>query len=118
MAQCTRGRAQESENMMPCSDGYSDAERYTELKIRLDESTRAACEMARAIRLADKRVRQYDVFPTFPTLSKGTRNWIKKHDAMDKRRLEEEEREKRRNKLKKRALSKLNPEERQALDIL
>jgi hypothetical protein len=102
---------------MPCSDGYSDVERYTELRIRLDKATRAACEMARVIRKYGQALIGDEGTDLFDKLSSKTKGWVKRHDEADRRRIKEEKKEMRRKKLRKLALAKLSHKEREALNL-
>ncbi len=47
----------------------------------LQRVTRVACELAQAIRDADKRH-----FIIFPTLNLPTQKWVREHEAIDKKR--------------------------------
>jgi hypothetical protein len=50
-------------------------------------------------------------------LSKESKKWIKKHEEADARRLASEKKERKRKRIKKRALSKLTPKERKVLGL-
>lgn len=97
---------------MPCSD-YGRA--ATEVRIRLDKATRAACEMARVIRYQSEN--NHECSFLFDSLTTRTQKWIKAHEKMDRERLKQEKLERRRKKLKKRALKKLSKKEIEALGI-
>jgi hypothetical protein len=106
---------------MPCNDGgpsyYTSSERLYKMKARLDKATRAACEMARIIREYGEALIGDEGKDLFHKLSKETKKWIEKHDAMDAKRLKLEQEEKDRKRLKKQALCKLSKKEREVLDL-
>lgn len=97
---------------MPCSSGgyesasyYND---YVEYKDRADRATRAACELGRLLKTVPK---------LFATLTPRTQKWIKRHEAMDRRRIEQEKEKKRTTKIRQNALAKLSKEERDILGV-
>jgi hypothetical protein len=77
----------------------------------LDGATRAACEMAKLIRLGWKGSNG------FKMLSPQTRAWVEHHDEVDRKRLEREKKIEQRKRLKEKALHKLSSKERKALGL-
>lgn len=75
----------------------------------MDAATRVACELMKVLRL--KRPNwELGLTPT-------TKRWIARHDALDKKREQEESAARKLKQLKRSAIAKLTPEERRALDI-
>lgn len=72
-------------------------------------ATRVACELMRALRL---KCPQWEL-----GLTPATKRWIARHDALDKKRNEEESAARELKKLKRSAMAKLTPEERRALRL-
>jgi hypothetical protein len=88
---------------MPCNcDGYPD-----EREELAQAATRAACDLATVLRSGG----------TLEDCSSETRKFIDRHDTIDRERLREEREKVFRDKLRKKALSKLTPEERRAIGI-
>lgn len=87
---------------MPCrSEWPSDYE--MEKRRELDLVTRVACELGK---LVPKH-----------QMSKETLAWVEKHEAIDQRRKRAKEERKRKERLKRVALSKLTAEEQKALGV-
>lgn len=94
---------------MPCQsfDYEGTGSEIQHYKTEADKSTRAACDMRTIIRRHDLE----------NELTVETRNWIKKHDAADAKRIAEENAAGIRQKVKQQALDKLTLEERRVLGL-
>lgn len=89
---------------MPCYSNQDELHEAAELR----SATHAACELAYAIRSNQD----------FESLSNETRQWVKNHDFIDALRKNEESALAKRKYLRKRALEKLDQDERVALGLL
>jgi hypothetical protein len=99
---------------MPCSSGPS----YDDKCDRLDAATRVACEMARAIRDKDAKMpRGHKGITMFSRLSRETKDWVRAHDEIDKKRLAREEKERVKLEAKRTALAKLSEKEKDLLNL-
>ena len=92
---------------MPCISDYGRADQ--DCYDKLNEATRAACELARVLR--GQAIGRWD------SVSEKTKKWVEHHDKMDAARIKREKEEHRRKKLKKQALKKLSHKEREALGL-
>lgn len=95
---------------MPCNDSRNSGGFDDDTYRRLQKATRAACDIVQSIR-ATSSVAALD------NVSAETRQWIRDHDEMDRRRLELESERKQRLIDREEALRKLTPEERRALGL-
>ncbi len=68
---------------MPCYDPRSNDPEYIceDIRKELNRVTRVACELAQAIRDADK-----SHFVIWPTLNLSTQKWVREHELVDKKR--------------------------------
>jgi hypothetical protein len=74
---CSKG-----EELMPCRDGRDDEDREITRR-RLDEATRAACDMAKMIhRLSIIYCGKDRVIDFTNLLDKDTQHWIKEHNLL------------------------------------
>ena len=92
---------------MPCRDpGYEENDRRIEVQ-KLHYVTRAACDMRTILRrhkLEDE-------------LCEETKEWIAEHDKWDEERTQQEEEKMLKEETKRRALAKLNVDERRILGL-
>lgn len=107
---------------MPCGlegrGGGRDYQYEADLANEARRATRAACEMAALIRKKDAELpKGHKAILMFDKLSTKTRKWVRKHDAIDKKRILQEQAEKKRKDLQKKALAKLTKEERSVLNL-
>jgi hypothetical protein len=89
---------------MPCM-GPEPNEVIGEYSAELDRLTRVCCDLRSVLRRGGRE----------SDLTNETRKWIREHDKADRERLDQEGREGKRASLKKKALAKLNIDEREAL---
>ena len=87
---------------MPCEGGPCE-----DIKPEFDKVTRLLCEICETYQYAED----------FDTLSSDLRSWWKQHQKEDAARIEKENRRKKVDLIKKRALAKLTSQERAALGI-
>lgn len=92
---------------MPCRDEFAEEmERKARIN-RLNQVTRAACDMRTILRRNNLESQ----------LTVETRQWIAEHDDWDRRRIAEETANGEREKAKQRALAKLNIDDRRVLGL-
>lgn len=93
---------------MPCSDGrdYRNDD-IRDLRERLDQATRAACELWAVL---------YRGGPA-GDLTTDTLNWVTEHERQDQQRIQQEQHIEAGKQRRREALAKLTPDERRALGL-
>ena len=92
---------------MPCSSELPN-EAYYKAQAEADKATRVACELWRILESENY---------TTASLSKESAKFIKRHLEWDERRKKMKHIQRKREKLKKKALAKLTPKEKRALGL-
>lgn len=97
---------------MPCRDESDlDREYHHRTLLRLDEATRAACELGRLVQTISEG-RKGGIY-----VSLETRSWLSRHEEQDARRRRQETEQQQRQTERKKALSKLTAAERKLLGV-
>ena len=90
---------------MPCRDYDSDAERIAALEARIHALTVLLCTACQLLERTDEK------------MTKDLKAWWDNHQNEDRKAEEAKRRRNLRAELRKRALKKLTPDEREALDL-
>lgn len=95
---------------MPCTDYQSDLDNYTNIKNKLDKTTRLLCSLC-------SKLTNQELFNHILSNDEELAKWWSKHQVEDRLSKQLKEKQERIKKQKERALAKLTPEEKKLLNL-